>query len=389
MEQSLNQMKYFSDKLNDQLRLLTPFNRLIYLCNQATKYEDDGNAESCVLGMKAGEIIYFLRETYSLNEYKEIIKNQTSLINRSDELITGSPLLIGLETWKEIIKYEISIIPTNQRQQEIKRIIGCIKDLSFRIDNEYIFSVFDELLSLDLVSNYSDSEIESEWSTFEPASEIDLESYNDFPVNEFLDENNRFCMDSLSKGKFVIPIDTYVDFARSIDLNTLKRENPDKLIKRIEELEIRTNKKRKNKITLKKKVKPVIKGLTYLLSKNNKNKDHDILSEFSTNFIYAIFDSGESHLITYPNEIDFPNELIVDYLIFLEKYGYFQNDSSISIPKILEKQIWYDMKGKSKQTFYRLFKQKLPNPKKIHETKIYFGGLTSEIALKNEMINEN
>ena len=92
MEQSLNQMKSFSDKLNDQLRLLTPLNRLFYLCNQATKYEDDGNAESCVLGMKAGEIIYFLRETYSLNEYKEIIKNQTSLINRSDELITGSPL---------------------------------------------------------------------------------------------------------------------------------------------------------------------------------------------------------------------------------------------------------------------------------------------------------
>ena len=195
-------------------------------------------------------------------------------------------------------------------------------------------------------------------------------------------------MDSLSKGKFVIPIDTYVDFARDIDLNTLKRENPGKLIKRIEELEIRINKKNK-KITLKKKVKPVIKGLTYLLSKNNKNIDHDILSEFSTNLIYAIFDSGQSQVLLSPYKIDFPNELLVDYLIFLEKYRYFQNDSSISIPKILEQQIWYDMKGKSKQTFYRLFKQKLPNPKRIHETKIYFGGLTSEIALKNEMINEN
>ena len=102
------------------------------------------------------------------------LKTNVTLINKNDELLTASPLLIGFETWKEIMKYELSLIPNNEREQELKKFLGCLKDLSFRIHNDHIFNVFDLLLSLDHVSKFSEKEFDS-----------DLTSWHSEPLDSF------------------------------------------------------------------------------------------------------------------------------------------------------------------------------------------------------------
>ena len=78
MEQNLKSTLYYSKDFEERLRMLNPINRLIYMCLTASRMED-GTAEMSALSSEISDLIYELRESYSLNHYDEIVKNQTSL----------------------------------------------------------------------------------------------------------------------------------------------------------------------------------------------------------------------------------------------------------------------------------------------------------------------
>ena len=182
---------------------------------------------------------------------------------------------MGPETWKEIIKYELSIIPVNDRDHEMRKMIGCIKDLSYRIDNDHIFNVFELMLVFDKVSHFSDQEGDSkdEIDHTDLPSHIELIESEEFLIKEILDENGHAYMDSLDRGYYDIPLEIHINHLKNMDIKNLKTENPKYLLRRINLMESRQN----EKINIKKKPKPIIRGLTYLLSKFNPSKKKSYL----------------------------------------------------------------------------------------------------------------
>ena len=75
MEQNLSSFQYFPKEYEEKLRTLSPINRLFYMCLAASQLED-GTAEMCSISSDVSDLIYQLRETYSLNDYSKAIKNQ-------------------------------------------------------------------------------------------------------------------------------------------------------------------------------------------------------------------------------------------------------------------------------------------------------------------------
>src|SRR5690606_9916050 len=202
---------------------------------------------------KARESIYFsyltivenINVSYDLNEIDSLMMNNISILS-DRKIILISPVLFDFETWKRVIVYELERLADEKLiEEKIQKVIASLHLLSSRL-----------LLSKVPI--------------------INLGFHNDdFTID-------RICFYDLSplidkEIEFVYQLDSKLIFHSSIE-NLKRRLRQVNLLKK--ELE---NKLRKKKLILVKTKyqKQVIKGLTYLLSKQNKTFDQSIINSIS------------------------------------------------------------------------------------------------------------
>jgi len=160
-------------------------------------------------------------------------------------------------------------------------------------------------------------------------------------------------------------------------------------LKRQEKERVELLKAEKNsKVEIAKNYRHVINGLTYLMSKSNPEEDILILKKIAQKTISEIFHVpikvGKNPT---PENFKFSNQLLLEYVILLEKRNYINYNPKISVPKIIAKNCSLNVRGMTQSNLYHILKKLSYNPENIQDIKLSFQGLTSEIALLNEMKN--
>jgi len=227
-------------------------------------------------------------------------------------------------------------------------------------------------------------------------------SYNRFPVIEsyFFGYSSAYGESYQSSfnayfgiEKFDNKVSDYVDFLNSISLDNIKEENryhlASKIIADEKRKESVLQKIKNSKIEIFKNKNHVKKGLKYLLSKSNADVDLNVLDKVSGQIMAELFHyTSKTDEFKIPSTITFGNQLLLEYLIFLEKKGYMKYNFRVSIPKVISQNCSLKIKGMTQSNLYHILKSKLAyHPDNVEDIKLTFEGLTSEIALFNEMKN--
>ena len=296
-----------------------------------------------------------------LNSVEYLVDANMPIINQNDDCLMLSPILFNFEQWKQLVKRELYIIEHPKLiNAYVQKFIYLIQELNkrtsynrFPIIESYFFG-------------FSSAYGESYQSSFN--------AY--FGIEKF---NNK--------------VSDYVDFLNSISLDNIKEENryhlATKIIADEKRKESVLQKIKNSKIEIFKNKNHVKKGLKYLLSKSNADVDPNILDKISGQIMTELFHyTSKTDEFKIPSSITFGNQLLLEYLIFLEKKGYIKYNFRVSIPKVISQNCSLKIKGMTQSNLYHILKSKLAyHPDNVQDIKLTFEGLTSEIALVNEMKN--
>lgn len=296
-----------------------------------------------------------IRFEYDLKSIDEKMKDSVSILYDS-KISLYSPLLFRHELWEKIILNELML--SNSLEEVIQ------KKTKFK----------ENLIELEVLLPYS-------------LKNILLIDVNETDYWLHYWNNNR--------DLFIYPIHFWLGrkkhFLESLGNNKLKREFNKALIKRCNEAKKTVkrlkNQLKRNRIEVRdeKYLKPIIQGMTYLLSKENSNFSkselHQLAEKLITNLFYSSNTEPEDN--TIDTSIKITNIVLVEFILFLRHKKQYLTDKKISIPRLISDNLNYKSKGYSYQNLNKIYK--------AVETKkeFKFNGLTSVKALSNEMKMRN
>lgn len=312
---------------------------------------------------KLSEELYSAVDTFrnseGINEIKYLIDNKKSIINTNTKTFLLSPLLFPFNQWKNLVLHEFTIIQDIDRFDSYKkRFISLVNELKYRINSKEI----------PFLSSYTGAN-------------------NDQAIDMLYLHHINWGIDS-----FTNPIEQYLEYINSISLDEVRNENRNLLLEKLKKQEQERvkllNAKRNSKIYIKKNYRHVIKGLMYLFLKYNPELERISARKMAEKVGLEIFHLPirvEKHSL--PQDLKFSNQLLLEYLIFLEKNGYVEYNPKVSIPKVISENCSLKIKGKTQSNLYHILKKLSYSPNDIQNIKLTLLGLTSEIALLNEMKN--
>ncbi|GGW43888.1 hypothetical protein [Arenibacter certesii] len=296
-----------------------------------------------------------------LNSVEYLVDANMPIINQNDDCLMLSPILFNFEQWKQMVKRELYLIEHPKLiNSYVQKFIYLIKELNKRTS----YNRFPTIESY--FFGYSSTYGESYQSTFN--AYLGIDKYNN-------------------------KISDYLDFLSSISLDNIKEENRQHLAAKIIEDEKRKEsvlqKIKNSRIEIFRNKNQIKKGFKYLLSKSNAGIDLNILDKVSGKIMTELFHyTSKTDEFIIPSTITFGNQLLLEYLIFLEKKGYIKYNFRISVPKVISQNCSLKIKGMTQSNLYHILKSKLAyHPDNVQDIKLTFEGLTSEIALVNEMKN--
>jgi len=270
-----------------------------------------------------------------------LIDNELSVL-RNKRAILFAPILFSNSHWKRIIKHELSILKNKD-----------LIDLSISDFQSCLMELFRKVENLDHISN-----------------------------SKFLKGQLKALNENLKLNKGIFKL---------FDLKTLKSKeaflnnlSADKILSESKikpsKKEVKLIKKSRVELTNSKNIYRIIKGLSYLIRKQNPHLSGKESTIHSKNIAIAIFntDQKESNNNALPKEITFNNRVLMEFLFFLDNKGYIIG-RNISLPKIIHGNLIFNRRGFSVQNLYLLTKD-------IKEqSTLTFNGLTSTMVLENEM----
>jgi len=341
---------------------------------------------------------------YQLNDLNYALLSNDAILINNKHLLSLSPFILFEGILQKIIMHDLSVLGVDRFDSIIESIQYSFEETTFQSGFSFSWDIFQDSFRAN-ESNYKviyEDIYESIDNSFDfnPIRTLDFPGGSDNNVGKF--DNPVFEFPELYGGEklykysqnlftSIIYIDELKDWLSSIEADDIKSLNIDNKLKELEKKKVleRLYKKQKlkSKIQLSKSYKSVLKGLLYLLKKRNKKINENILRDYALSIVHSIFHTNEIFTanVSEYREINFTSDLLIDYILFLEKEEYFINDRSFSIPRILNEKLNINFKGKSAKNFYALLNKKDYGTTNIKDIKIKFSGLTSETALKNEM----
>jgi len=296
-----------------------------------------------------------IRFEYDLKSIDEKMKDRVSILYDS-KISLYSPLLFRHEQWEKIILNELMLSNSLEEVVQKKR------------------KFLDNLIELEVLLPYNLKNI--------PLIDV---NETDYWLHYWND----------NRDLFIYPIHFWLGrkkyFLESLSNNKLKREFNKALIKRYNEAKKTVkrlrNQLQRDKIEVReeKHLKPIIQGMTYLLSKENSHIPKSELRKIAEKLISNLFHSKntepEEHIIDTSIKIN--NAILVEFILFLRDKKQYLMVKKISIPRLISDNLNYDSKGFSYQNLNKIYK--------VQETKkeFNFNGFTSINALSNEMKMRN
>jgi hypothetical protein len=296
-----------------------------------------------------------------LNSIEYLVDANMPVINQNDDCMLLSPILFNFDQWKKMVIRELYLIEQPKLMNGyVQKFISLMIELNKRIG----YNRFPTIESY--FFGYSSTIGESYHSTFKAYFGID---------------------------KFANKVSDYLDFLSAISLDNIKEINRKHLATKIIEDEKRKEtilqKIKYSKIEIYKNKNHVKKGFKYLLRKSNADVDVNLLDKVSVQVMSELFHfSSKTDKFQIPATINFGNQLLLEYLLFLEKNGYTRYNPRVSVPKVISQNCSLRIKGMTQSNLYNILKAKLAyHPDNVQDIKLTFESLTSEIALVNEMKN--
>jgi hypothetical protein len=282
-----------------------------------------------------------------------LFKNNLSIL-KNEKLLLVSPILFSDEIWRKIILHELSIL-NDERLIEITllKFKGSLTELNYKIGGE-------KIPNISLSDSYG-----------KMTETITVESFSIYNFWDSAQQKLEF-LESIS-AKDIIRI------ANKKMLESFKKEDSIKIQLKKEES--------KSKISLQnpKDIKKITKGLEYLFKKSNPKTEISLIKEVANLSAQKIFHnsniSDESSSLNL-NDLLLKKDILIQYFLFLEKEEYFDKTIKVSIPNIIFNN-WPLKNGRG----WALSNLYLLTSKYKKLTTLPFNKLTSEIALRNEMIN--
>ena len=251
--------------------------------------------------------LYHFYKSYSLKHYKALIDENVSLISQSNELFTLAPLIYGWEVWKDLVKYEFSIL-NSKALVEINREkwISLLKQLQYRLEYDKIPN-FSQCY-MDVSSMRVDGE--------------ELYFSDQFYVSECFNMKN-----------YRTPINKYVSFIQNLKIDESVFDHKDSLIYNLD-------REKRKKVTLSKSPFKLYKLFQEFFVRNNveldENKDERVKSFINSCFKY---DTKHSFHSTTNETINFLNfslrEKFCTLIHVLNKEGVIEYRSSRHLYQIL------------------------------------------------------
>ncbi len=373
----INQYEYDRERLNSNIYFDKETNQLYKKILELSPKEfidedeyqisklSDVKIEELRLEYYCGSVLYLLTEyantlekirfEYDLKSVDKKMKDSASILYDS-KISLYSPLLFRHEQWEKIILNELML--SNSLEEVIQ------KKIKFT----------ENLIELEVLLPYTLNNI--------PLIDVNETDYWLHYWNEH-------------KDLFIYPIHFWLGrkkhFLESLGNNKLKRDFNKALIRRYNETKktvkrLKTQLKR-NRIEVRevKHLKPITKGMAWLLSKENSNLPkselYQIAKKIIDNLFYSSSTEPEEHIIDTSIKIN--NVVLIEFIVFLRDSKQYLIDKKISIPKLISDNLNYDSRGFS-----------YPSLNKIHKTveaekEFNFNGLTSVKALSNEMRTRN
>ena len=234
------------------------------------------------LNMLLGVKLQELRDKYSLNSWESLIKENQSVINSSNDIFALSPMLISFEVWKIFVEFELSLIKPQIRIYEIRKMILCLKELSYRIGKDEIINISNHIYEL--------------------------------PLGEFGEEEIIYFFDG---DVFEVDINIFISYLQSIKLENLEFKEEKEIIKRIKGIVINNRVEKKIPFNKNYGLKDILKFFEYL----------NIANETTINaksFLLAFSDlnhSVETNSLMFQNQNKIPKS---DFDTFLKLIRYFK-----------------------------------------------------------------
>ncbi len=269
--------------------------------------------------------------------HTKILMQQGLPILRNEKLISIAPLIFSHTHWKRIIKHDLSLIENASHKEII--ISDYLSNISklmgeFDLNNSAILNKFNSLA------------LEQIKQSFKVKNDI----------FKFFDVKN------LGKKK------EYLIELSSANI-PLKSSNKRAL-----------NQELKIELANPKNIRKIRKGLNYLIKKQNPNltsKESKSIARIISSDIFQT-ENPEVYKPLYNRSINFNNKVLMEFIFFLSKNQYIKKQGH-SFPKIISNNLSIHQRGFSYQNLYIL-------AKKIEsDSELTFNGLTSSLALENEM----
>ncbi|GMN06310.1 hypothetical protein MTsPCn5_16990 [Croceitalea sp. MTPC5] len=295
-----------------------------------------------------------------LNSVEYLVDSNLSVINQNDDCLMLSPILFNYEQWKKLLSRELMLIDHSKLVKGYaQKFIALIKELENRL-NYNRFPLIENYFS-----GYSIDDGEYYKSTYN--AYYGIEGYTN-------------------------KISDYSDFISGLPLDNIEKLNQKNLASRIVEDEKRKEvilqKLKNSKIRILRNISHVKKGFKYLLKKSNLDLSSEIIDSSANQLIIELFHTSTEKVgQPIPDTVNLSNQTMLEFLLLLEKHEYIKYNPKVSIPKIIANNCSLKSKGMTQSNLYHILKKLSYNPDNIQSIKLSFQGLTSEIALLNEMKN--
>lgn len=298
------------------------------------------------------EVIDCVKFKFGFDCIDDLIENELNIMDNSDFRIIA-PIILSNEDWQQLVISEL------KKKDSIKEMNMLLKALKKSLDSlhyEFIYQSGNAPFFFNV--------------------------NNRFYFLEHLKENNLLYIYPISI--IVSYKETFLDTFNSkkieglYNLSIKSRYHRVKLLKTKIEKELRNN---LLEIHSQKHYSKIIKGLFFVLEKQNPNYEKNELKKITENIITNIFYVKESNSesLKINSSLKMNNKLFIEFIYFLSsRKGYIISNEN-KIPLIISRNLNYNGKGYSYKNLYRIFNE-------IKKDNCFdFSGLTSVRALNNYM----